>query len=127
VGGVIGSGRQYWSWIGLTDLVRIIELALVVETLVGAVNAVAPSPVTNRELTRALGRALGRPTRVPFPAFAVRLLLGEMGQALLLDSARVLPQRLERAGFRFRHPDLDGAVRAALSGHSRRRRSGQPG
>jgi hypothetical protein len=127
VGGVIGSGRQYWSWIELTDLVRTIELALVVETLVGAVNAVAPTPVTNRELTRALGRALGRPTLVPFPAFAVRLLLGEMGQALLLDSARVLPQRLERVGFRFRHPDLDGALRAALSGPSRRGRAGLPG
>jgi uncharacterized protein len=127
VGGVIGSGRQYWSWIALTDVVRTIELALAVETLVGAVNAVAPTPVTNRELTRALGRALGRPTLVPFPAFAVRLLLGEMGQALLLDSARVLPRRLERAGFRFRHPDLDGALRAALSGRSRRGRAGLPG
>jgi uncharacterized protein len=127
VGGVIGSGRQYWSWIALTDVVRTIELALVVETLVGAVNAVAPSPVTNRELTRALGRALGRPTLVPFPAFAVRLLLGEMGRALLLDSARVLPRRLERAGFRFRHPDLDGALRAALSGRSRRGGAGLPG
>ena len=127
VGGVIGSGRQYWSWIALTDVVRTIELALVVETLVGAVNAVAPTPVTNRELTRALGRALGRPTLVPVPAFAVRLLLGEMGQALLLDSARVLPRRLERAGFRFRHPDLDGALRAALSGRSRRGGAGLPG
>ena len=70
-------------------------------------NAVAPVPVTNREFTRALGRVLRRPTLVPLPAPAVRLLLGEMGRALLLDSARVLPRRLERAGFRFRHPDLE--------------------
>ena len=78
-------------------------------------NAVAPSPVTNREFTRVLGRVLRRPTLVPLPAPAVRLLLGEMGQALLLDSARVLPQRLERAGLRFRHPGLETALRAALA------------
>jgi uncharacterized protein len=114
VGGVIGSGRQYWSWIGLADAVRVIELALALDALTGPVNAVAPAPVTNRELTRVLGRVLARPTLVPVPAPAVRLLLGEMGQALLLHSARVLPRRLERAGFRFRHPDLEGALRAAL-------------
>ena len=115
VGGVIGSGRQYWSWIELADLVRVIELGLALDTLAGPVNAVAPAPVTHREFTRVLGRVLGRPTLVPLPALAVRLLLGEMGQALLLDSARVLPRRLERAGFRFRHPELEGALRAALA------------
>ena len=114
LGGVVGDGRQYWSWIALEDVVRIIELALALDALAGPVNAVAPAPVTNREFTRALGRVLRRPTLAPLPAFAVRLLLGEMGQALLLDSARVLPRRLERTGFRFRHPDLDGALRAAL-------------
>jgi uncharacterized protein (TIGR01777 family) len=115
-GGVIGDGRQYWSWIGIADLVRVLELCLALETLAGPVNAVAPAPVTNREFTRVLGRVLGRPTLVPLPALAVRLLLGQMGQALLLDSARALPRRLERAGFRFRHPDLEGALRAALGG-----------
>ena len=115
VGGMIGSGRQYWSWIALADLVRVIELALALDILTGPVNAVAPAPATNREFTRVLGRVLGRPTLVPLPALAVRLLLGEMGQALLLDSARVLPRRLERAGFRFRHPELEGALRAALA------------
>jgi uncharacterized protein (TIGR01777 family) len=114
-GGVIGTGRQYWSWVQLDDVVRIIELCLAVETLTGPVNAVAPAPVTNREFTRVLGRILGRPTLVPLPALAVRVLLGEMGQALLLDSARVLPRRLERAAFRFRHPDLEDALRAALT------------
>jgi len=121
-GGVIGDGRQYWSWIELNDLVRVIELCLALETLAGPVNAVAPTPVTNREFTRVLGRALGRPTLVPLPALAARLLLGEMGQALLLDSARALPRRLERAGFRFRHPDLEDALRVALA--SQRARSG---
>lgn len=114
-GGVIGDGRQYWSWIELSDLVRILELCLALDTLAGPVNAVAPAPVTNREFTRVLGRLLRRPTLVRVPALVVRLLLGEMGQALLLDSARVLPRRLERAGFRFRHPGLEDALRAALA------------
>jgi uncharacterized protein (TIGR01777 family) len=114
LGGPIGDGRQYWSWIALADVIRVVELALALESLAGPVNAVAPAPATNREFTRALGRVLARPTPLPLPAPAVRLLMGEMGQALLLDSARVLPRRLERAGFRFRHPDLEGALRAAL-------------
>jgi uncharacterized protein (TIGR01777 family) len=115
LGGVIGSGRQYWSWIALADAVRVVELALALDSLAGAVNAVAPAPATNREFTRVLGRVLARPTLVPLPAPAVRLLMGEMGQALLLASVRVLPRRLERAGFGFRHPDLEGALRAALA------------
>jgi len=114
VGGVIGTGRQYWSWIGIDDLVRVIELCLAIDALAGPVNVVAPTPATNREFTRTLSRVLGRPAILPLPALAVRLLLGDMGRALLLDSARVLPRRLERAGFRFRHPDLETALRAAL-------------
>jgi NAD dependent epimerase/dehydratase family enzyme len=78
------------------------------------VNAVAPASTTNREFTRVLGRVLARPTLLPLPELAVRLLMGEMGQALLLASARVQPRRLERAALRFRHPDLEGALRAAL-------------
>ena len=115
LGGVVGSGRQYWSWIELGDLVRAIEFCLGLDALAGPINAVAPAPVTNREFTRKLGKVLGRPTLVPLPALAVRLLLGEMGRALLLGSARVLPRRLERAGFHFRHPRLESALRAALS------------
>jgi uncharacterized protein (TIGR01777 family) len=119
LGGVVGSGRQYWSWIELGDLVRAIEACLALDALAGPVNAVAPAPAPNREFTRALGRVLGRPTVVPLPAAAVRLLLGEMGQALLLASARVVPQRLEQAGFQFRYPALEPALRAALSGDAR--------
>jgi len=114
LGGVVGDGRQYWSWIALADVVRVVELAIGLERLAGPVNVVAPGPVTNREFTRTLGRVLGRPTLVPFPAAAVRLLLGEMGQTLLLDSTRALPRRLERDGFTFRYPDVEGALRAAL-------------
>jgi uncharacterized protein (TIGR01777 family) len=115
LGGAIGSGRQYWSWIALADVVRVIELALGAEEIRGPVNAVAPVPATNRAFTRALGQVLGRPTLLPLPAPVVRLLMGEMGQALLLGSARVLPRRLERAGFRFRYPELPSALRAALA------------
>jgi hypothetical protein len=114
-GGVVGSGRQYWSWIGIDDLVGVIELCLALDALAGPVNAVAPAPATNREFTRALAQVLRRPALVPLPALAVRLVLGEMGRALLLDSARVVPRRLERAGFRFRHPGLEDALRAALA------------
>jgi uncharacterized protein (TIGR01777 family) len=114
LGGVVGDGRQYWSWIALADVVRVIEIVIGLERLAGPVNVVAPTPVTNREFTRALGRVLGRPTLVPLPAVAVRTLFGEMGQALLLDSARALPRRLERAGFKFQHRDVEGALRAAL-------------
>lgn len=116
LGGVVGSGRQYWSWITLPDLVRVLERALEDASLAGPVNAVAPGPVTNREFTRTLGRVLGRPAVLPLPAAAVRVLLGEMGEALLLGGARVLPRRLERAGFQFQHPGLEGALRAVLGG-----------
>jgi uncharacterized protein (TIGR01777 family) len=114
LGGPVGSGRQYWSWVTLGDLVRIIAHAIEDEALAGPVNAVAPGPVTNREFARTLGRVLGRPAVLPLPAVAVRLLLGDMGEALLLSGARVLPRRLERAGFRFQHPELEPALRALL-------------
>ncbi len=114
VGGVIGSGRQYMSWITLDDVVGAIQFALTNESLRGPVNAVAPNPVTNREFTHALGRVLSRPTLFPMPAFAARLALGEMADALLLASARVEPARLLASGFIFRHPDLEGALRHLL-------------
>ena len=111
LGGCLGSGRQYLSWIALDDLVEVIAFALTAPNLRGPVNAVAPTPVTNREFTKALGRVLGRPTLCPVPAFAARLAFGEMAQALLLASARVMPAALLRSGFAFRYPDLDGALR----------------
>jgi len=115
LGGVVGSGRQYMSWIALHDLVRAIAFVLRNGSLHGAVNATAPHPVTNRQFTQTLGRVLGRPTCLPLPAPLVRLLLGEMGAALLLAGARVLPTRLLRAGFVFAHPHLEEALRAALA------------
>lgn len=115
LGGPLGNGRQFMSWISLPDLVGVIRLALEREDLAGPVNAVAPESVRNREFTKALGRALRRPTVLPAPAFALRLLLGrEMADALLLASTRVLPARLQSAGYIHQHPDLDGAFAALL-------------
>jgi uncharacterized protein (TIGR01777 family) len=93
VGGKIGSGKQYWSWVSLDDLVGIFTHALTTESLRGPVNAVSPNPVTNLEFTKALGGVLGRPTIFPMPAFAARLALGEMADELLLSSARVMTTR----------------------------------
>ena len=114
-GGVIGSGRQYVSWIALDDLPLVILHALQRGDLSGPVNAVAPRPVTNREFTEALGKALSRPTPLPVPAFALRFAVGgEMADALLLASARVIPGRLEETGYRFRFPELPAALRHLL-------------
>ena len=115
LGGVIGSGRQYISWVALDDLPLILLHALQHGFLRGPVNAVAPQPVTNREFTEALGRVLSRPTPLPVPAFALRLAVGrEMADALLLASARVVPRRLEETGYSFRYPELGGALRHLL-------------
>jgi hypothetical protein len=114
LGGVIGNGRQYVGWVALDDLVGIVLHALQSGELRGPVNAVAPVPVTNRELTDALGKVLSRPTLFPVPAFALRLAVGEMADALLLSSARVVPKRLEETGYRFRFPELPAALRHLL-------------
>ena len=114
LGGKIGSGSQYMNWITLEDLVGVIRRALEDESLRGPVNAVAPQQVTNEEFTKAIGRALGRPTFFAMPAFAARLAFGETADALLLASTRVEPARLKEAGFEFRHPELEGALRSVL-------------
>jgi uncharacterized protein (TIGR01777 family) len=113
-GGRIGSGKQYMSWIALSDLVGVILYALATDSLAGPVNAVAPGSVTNREFTKALGRVLGRPTVAFLPAFAARLLFREMADELLLASARVEPAKLVASGYRFRFPELEGAMRHVL-------------
>jgi NAD dependent epimerase/dehydratase family enzyme len=102
------------SWIALDDLIGVILHALTLETLRGPVNAVTPTPVTNREFTQTLGRVLSRPTILPLPAFAARLAFGEMAEELLLASTRVEPTRLLASGYRFRYPELDAALRHLL-------------
>ena len=112
-GGNLGSGNQYMSWIELTDLVRAIHFVLSTEVS-GPVNLVAPAPVTNAQFTKAMGRAVSRPTILPAPAMALRLMLGEMADQLLLCSQRVVPEVLERKQFDFQYADLDRALAAAL-------------
>ena len=110
LGGPIGNGRQYLSWITLDDLVEVFLFALTSDDLRGPVNAVAPRPVRNAEFARALGKALHRPAIFPLPAFVVRTLFGEIGESLLLASTRVQPARLQAAGYAVRHPELEDAL-----------------
>jgi hypothetical protein len=114
VAGKVGSGDQYMSWIALDDVVGVIQYALGTAALSGPVNTVAPTPVTNLEFTKTLGRVLSRPTVLPMPAVAARLAFGEMAQELLLSGQRAVPARLLAAGFRFRHPELEEALRSIL-------------
>ncbi len=115
LGGRLGSGRQWMSWLTLAEAVSIIRFALANDGVRGALNVVAPQPVRNAEFTRELARALHRPAILPAPAFALRLAMGEMAEAILLAGQRVLPQKLEKFGYRFLHPDLASALAAVLS------------
>ena len=115
VGGRIGDGRQWMSWIALDDLVALILHVLATDSVRGPVNAVSPNPVSNAEFTRALGRVLHRPTVFPVPAFVVRAAFGEMGTELLLASNRALPRAALASGFRFRHEELREALEWALA------------
>ncbi|MFH9348435.1 TIGR01777 family oxidoreductase [Kitasatospora sp. NPDC017646] len=113
LGGRLGSGRQYWSYISLADEVSALRFLIDREDLSGAFNLTAPEPATNAELTAAIGRALRRPTPFPVPEAVLEVVLGELAVEVV-GSHRVVPRRLLDAGFRFAHPDLDSAVRAAL-------------
>jgi uncharacterized protein len=113
-GGRIGSGRQYWSWVSLDDVIGAIVHAIGTDDLGGPVNVVTPDPPTNAQYTKVLGRVLGRPTIFTVPAPAARLGLGEIADELLLASARVEPVRLQETGYSFRHPGLEEALRYLL-------------
>jgi uncharacterized protein len=119
VGGKVGSGKQWMSWIALDDVTGAIEYVLASETVKGPVNFVAPNPVRNAEFTKTLGRVLSRPTIFPIPAFGARLVFGEMADALLLSSQRVEAKRLKEAGYQFSFPQLEGALKHVLSGDAR--------
>ncbi|MHC4441393.1 MAG: TIGR01777 family oxidoreductase [Planctomycetota bacterium] len=114
LGGVIGSGKQYISWIAIDDLVRIIEFLISADDIYGPVNAVTSHPVTNTQFVKTLGKLLNRPTLFPLPATIVRLRFGQMGQTLLLAGAKVLPEKLQSAGFQFQYPQLDQALQHLL-------------
>lgn len=113
-GGVVGGGKQWMSWIALDDLIRIFHFALENENVSGAINAAAPNPATNEEFTKTLGGVLNRPTIIPIPEFAVKLLFGEMGETLLLEGARVLPEKTQNLGFKFDFVKLEDALKHAL-------------
>jgi NAD dependent epimerase/dehydratase family enzyme len=114
VGGRIGSGQQFMSWISLADLVAVYCFAVESETLAGPINAVAPVPITNARFTKILGQALRRPTLLPLPAAVVTALFGEMGQETLLADLAVQPQRLQQLGFTWEMPTLERALNALL-------------
>ena len=114
LGGQIGSGRQWWSWVSMDDLLSAYTLALEGD-LAGPVNLASPNPATNRQFVKSLGRVLHRPALFHVPEFAVKAIFGEMGETVLLASQRMLPARLLAAGFTFTYPDLDPALERALS------------
>jgi uncharacterized protein len=113
-GGKVGDGQQFVSWIAIDDLIGAVTFCIVTDALSGPVNAVSPNPVRNIEFAETLGRVLGRPTFISLPAPFLRLLLGEMADALLLASQRVLPARLLKSGFAFQFPVLQTALRHLL-------------
>lgn len=116
LGGVIGPGTQYLSWVTLSDVVRAVEFLLTREDLSGPVNVTSPEPVTNRQFTKTLARAVHRPALFWIPSFALRLMLGEMADELLLTSIRAIPRKLEQSGFSFEDRQLEPALRRLLAG-----------
>jgi uncharacterized protein (TIGR01777 family) len=114
LGGPVGGGRQWMSWIAIDDAIGLIHHAIASEALAGPFNAVAPAPVTNAEFTATLGRVLGRPAVLPAPAPALRLVFGEMAEGTLLSSQRALPERALASGYAYRHASLEGALRFGL-------------
>jgi uncharacterized protein (TIGR01777 family) len=113
VGGPTGSGQQWMSWIHIDDLVGAVAFALTGTELSGPVNGTAPNPGRNRDFTRALGKALGRPAAIPTPVFALKLMLGEAAE-IVLASQRVIPEALKRAGYKFRYEDVGDALRNSV-------------
>jgi uncharacterized protein (TIGR01777 family) len=112
LGGVVGSGDQYWSWISLRDSARLFQFAIDRGDVSGPLNGVSPEPTTNREFTQTLGRVLNRPTVLPMPAFAAKLALGQMAQDLILASTRVVPEKAQSLGFEFQDRQLEETLRS---------------
>ena len=110
----MGNGRQWWPWVSVRDVVGAIQQVLHDESLSGPVNTVAPNPVSNAEFTRILASVLRRPALFPMPAFAVRIIFGEMGEELFLGSQRVEPAKLASTGYQFQHPDLKNSLKEIL-------------
>lgn len=114
LGGTVGDGEQWMSWIALEDLVRLLIFLINNDRIGGAVNATAPNPARNRDFTNTLGKVLNRPTLIPVPEFGIKMLFGEMGERMLVEGVKALPKRVLEAGFKFEYPELEGALRKAL-------------
>jgi uncharacterized protein (TIGR01777 family) len=114
LGGVVGSGEQFMSWISINDLISAFEFCLKTEAISGAVNLVSPNPLTNRDFTQALAKQLARPAFFPIPEFMIKLIFGEMGQTLLLGSTKVAPEKLSKNGFLFKEETLAKALKREL-------------
>jgi uncharacterized protein (TIGR01777 family) len=114
VGGRLASGRQVLSWIHLTDWIALVTLSIETPTVSGVYNATSPSPVTNAEFSRAIGRALHRPSWLPVPGFALRIIVGELANIALINGQRVVPKRALEGGFTFRYAAIDEAMQAAI-------------
>lgn len=115
LGGVLGSGKQMMSWIALLEIPYIIEHLIKHESISGPVNVVSPNPVSNREFTKTLGNLIKRPAFLPVPSFGIKALFAEMGETLLLEGARVIPERLQKSGYQFRYPMLKSALESVLN------------
>jgi len=114
LGGVLGNGQQMMSWVALDEIPSVVDFLIRNDTMTGPVNVVSPNAVSNAEFTRTLGEVIGRPTFLPVPAFAIRMLFGEMGQGLLLEGAHIKPQRLQDSGYQFKFADLKLALEKAV-------------
>lgn len=114
LGGKTGNGKQFMSWAGIGEITNMIAFLLENDSVSGPVNLVSPTPTTNRTFTKTLGRVLKRPAIFPFPAFAARMVFGEMADALMLSGSRVVPKKLEEAGYRFSGKDLESTLRSLL-------------
>lgn len=114
LGGPMGSGKQWMSWIHMDDIIGIIRYAVENESVSGAINGTAPSPVTNKTFSSILGQVLKRPAFIPMPAFVMKLMMGEMAEELLLSGQRVVPEKISEAGYQFKYPELKSALKNIL-------------
>lgn len=114
LGGIVGSGQQYWSWVSIEDMSRIMEFIINNNEISGPVNAVSPNPVTCREFTKTLSRVINRPAVIPVPSFIVKLAFGEMGEHAVLASTRVIPKKLLDSGYSFYNPNLESALKSTI-------------
>jgi len=114
-GGIVGSGEQYLSFVSARDAARVVVHAMETPDLKGPVNVAAPKPCTNAEFTSAFGKVIKRPTILPLPAFAVKIMFGEMGDEMLLGGVRAIPDKLEKSGYQFLHPTIESALNSAIN------------